>query len=135
MSKIKGNQKRNVEMDLVPLINIVFLLLIFFMLTSSSISGVLQAELPEAHSASKVPGKNIVIKISRGGLLELNGSAVARDELQSLLEQVLAQTKIKSVEIHGDRNIEFELFGRIIEAIRRAGVEDFIFGTQSLNNP
>ena len=60
MIKIKGNQKRNIEMDLVPLINIVFLLLIFFMLTSSSISGVLQAELPEALSASKVPGKNIV---------------------------------------------------------------------------
>ena len=32
MIKIKGNKKRDIEMDLVPLINIVFLLLIFFML-------------------------------------------------------------------------------------------------------
>ena len=135
MIKIKGNQKRNIEMDLVPLMNIVFLLLIFFMLTSSSISGVLQAELPEAHSASKVPGKNIVIKISRAGFLELNGTSVTRDELQSQVEQVLAQNKFKAVEIHGDRNIEFALFGRIIEEIRRAGVEDFIFATQSRKNP
>ena len=105
MIKIKGNQKRNIEMDLVPLINIVFLLLIFFMLTSSSMSGALQAELPKAQSASKIPGKNIVIKISRAGLLELNGTAVDQDELQSQVEQVLAQTKIKAVEIHGDKNI------------------------------
>jgi len=129
MIKIKGNQKRNIEMDLVPLINIVFLLLIFFMLTSSSISGVLQAELPEALSASKVPGKNIVIKVSQTGLLEVNGSAIGLDELQSHVEQVLAQTKTKVVEIHGDKNIKFELFGGVIGKIRRAGVEDFIFAT------
>ena len=129
MIKIKANQKRTIEMDLVPLINIVFLLLIFFMLTSSSMSGALQAELPKAHSASKIPGKNIVIKISRAGLLELNGIAVGSDELQSQMEQVLAQTKIKAVEIHGDKNIQFELFGRLIGKVRAAGVEDFIFAT------
>ncbi len=132
MIKIKGNQKRNIEMDLVPLINIVFLLLIFFMLTSSSMSGALQAELPKALSASKIPGKNIVIKISRAGSLELNGIVVGRDELQSQVEQVLAQTKIKAVEIHGDKNIQFELFGSLIEQIRAAGVEDFIFATDKL---
>jgi len=116
-------------MDLVPLINIVFLLLIFFMLTSSSISGILQAKLPEAHSASKVPGKNIVIKISRAGLLELNGEDVGLDEIQNLVEQVLAETKAKAVEIHGDKNIQFKLFSRIIKQVRAAGFEDFIFAT------
>ncbi len=135
MIKIKGSQKRIIEMDLVPLINIVFLLLIFFMLTSSSISGVLQAELPDAQSASKVPGKNIVIKVSRAGLLELNGVAVELDDVQSHMAQVLAQTKIKAVEIHGDKNIKFGLFGRIIEDIRSAGVEDFIFATHKPLEP
>jgi biopolymer transport protein ExbD len=86
MIKFKGNPTRNIDIDLVPLINIVFLLLIFFMLTSSSISGVLKAELPEVYSTSKVHGKNILIKISRAGFLEVNGTTVGRDELQSQVE-------------------------------------------------
>ena len=135
MLNIHGNRKRDLELDLVPLINIVFLLLIFFMLTSNSISGVLKAELPEAQSASKISEKNILIKISRTGLIELNGEPVERDALQSRVALELTQHKTKTIEIHGDKNIEFELFGKIIEETRQAGAEDFIFAAQKPQKP
>jgi len=135
MINIVGNRKRSVDLDLVPLINIVFLLLIFFMLTSSSISGVLKAELPEAQSADKVHEKNIIVKISRSGLLELNGEPIEGSALKDLMIQALAMNKIKTIEIHGDKNIQFELFGKIIEQIRMAGAEDFIFATEKPKGP
>jgi biopolymer transport protein ExbD len=49
--------------------------------------------------------------------------------------QALAMNKIKTIEIHGDKNIQFELFGKIIEQIRMAGAEDFIFATEKPKGP
>lgn len=130
MIKINLSRKKRFELDLIPLINIVFLLLIFFMLTSNSISSSLQADLPEAKTHTKIEKKNIVLKISEAGLLELNGKRIEQGQLQSRLRDELAGRETKTIEVRGDKNVEFESFGEIIGLARQAGVEDFIFATQ-----
>jgi biopolymer transport protein ExbD len=130
MINIQSSKKRRVELDLIPLINIVFLLLIFFMLTSSSISSSLKAELPIAQSSIPIKKKNNILKISHEGRIELNGKSVLTDELEDRLKVELTQEKSKIIEVHGDKNITFEVFGRIIRNARNAGVEDFIFATK-----
>ena len=51
-------------------------------------------------------------------------------ELEDRLKVELTQEKSKIIEFHGDKNIEFEVFGEIIGDARNAGVEDFIFATK-----
>lgn len=131
MIKIINNRKKNLELDLIPLINIVFLLLIFFMLTSSSITSALKADLPEARSSQKIKNKNYVLKISESGDLELDGNSVKRDEMIRQIENLLKENKTKTLELQGDKNIDFKLFGGIVSDARKAGIEDFIFATQN----
>jgi biopolymer transport protein ExbD len=130
MINIQSSKKRGMELDLIPLINIVFLLLIFFMLTSSSISSSFKAELPAAQSSIQIKKKNNILKISLEGLIELNGKPVLTEELEDRLKVELTQEKSKIIEVHGDKNVEFEIFGEIIRNARNAGVEDFIFATK-----
>jgi biopolymer transport protein ExbD len=130
MINIQSSKKRSMELDLIPLINIVFLLLIFFMLTSSSISSSLKAELPAAQSSIPIKKKNSILKISLEGLVELNGKPVLLSELGSRLKVELTQEKSKIIEVHGDKNIEFQIFGKIIGDARNAGAEDFVFATK-----
>ena len=130
MINIQSSKKRGMELDLIPLINIVFLLLIFFMLTSSSISSSLKAELPIAQSSIPIKKKNNILKISLEGLIELNGKPVLTGELEDRLKVELTQEKSKTIEVNGDKNIEFEIFGEIIGVARNAGVEGFIFATK-----
>ena len=118
------------ELDLIPLINIVFLLLIFFMLTSSSISNALKAELPIAETSTKIEKKNIILKISLAGKIELNGKLIAQGEMEERLKAALGQGKSNTIEVHGDKNIEFEISGKIISEARKAGAEYFIFATE-----
>lgn len=118
------------ELDLIPLINIVFLLLIFFMLTSSSITSSLKAELPTAQSSIPIKKKNNILKISIEGQIELNGKPVLTEELEDRLKVELTQEKSKTIEVHGDKNIEFQVFGKIIGDARNAGAEDFVFATK-----
>ena len=42
----------------------------------------------------------------------------------------LTQVKSEIIEFHGDKNIEFKVFGKIIGDARNAGIEDFIFATK-----
>ncbi len=129
MINISCSRKRNTELDLIPLINIIFLLLIFFMLTSNSISNALKADLPVAETSTKIEKKNIVLKISLTGKIELNGKRIAQGEMEDRLKAELDQGKTHTIEVHGDKNIEFKIFGKIIEEARKAGAEDFIFAT------
>ncbi|MFT4578791.1 MAG: biopolymer transport protein ExbD [Nitrospinales bacterium] len=130
MINIQSPKKRNIELDLIPLINIVFLLLIFFMLTSNSISSALKAELPIAETSTKIENENIVLIISVAGKIELNGKQIEHGDIQDRLKAVLDQGKTNTIEIHGDKYIEFEIFGKIIGEARKAGAEDFIFATE-----
>ena len=132
MIKIQTTRKKNLELDLIPLINIVFLLLIFFMLTSSSITSALKANLPEARSSQKIQNKNHVLKISESGSLELNGETVDRGEMVGQIENLLRLNKTKTLELQGDKDISFKLFGEIIKDVRKAGIENFIFATQKI---
>jgi biopolymer transport protein ExbD len=136
MVKIQTTRKKNLELDLIPLINIVFLLLIFFMLTSTSISGALKANLPEARSSQKIQNKNHVLKISASGRIELNGDSVDRKGMVRQIKKLLKVGKTKTLEVHGDKDISFKIFGGIISDLRSAGVENFIFATQKtkMNN-
>ena len=132
MIKIQTTRKKNLELDLIPLINIVFLLLIFFMLTSSSITSALKANLPEARSSQKIQNKNHVLKISESGSLELNGETVDRGEMVGQIENLLRLNKTKTLELQGDKDISFKLFGEIIKDVRKAGIENFIFATHKI---
>ena len=131
MIKIQNTRKKNLELDLIPLINIVFLLLIFFMLTSSSISSALKTDLPEARSSEKIQNKNHVLKISKSGGLELNGKSVNRKDMIRQIKSLLEVDKTKTLELQGDKNMSFKLFGGIISEVRKAGIENFIFATQN----
>ena len=101
------------------------------MLTSSSISSALKADLPEARSSQKIKNKNHVLKISESGDLELDGNSVKRNELIRQIENLLKENKTKTLELQGDKNIDFKLFGGIVSDARKAGIEDFIFATQN----
>jgi len=104
------------------------------MLTSTSMKSVLSVNLPKASSSDEISGENLIIKIDKDGVLELGDNVVKFELFLVELKKVLASKKNITVEIHADKNIEFELFGNIIELSRQAGVEEFIFATERKNS-
>jgi biopolymer transport protein ExbD len=133
MIKFKAVERETFRLDLVPMINVVFLLLIFFMLTSSASKSNMDVDLPKAVSANEVSEKNLILKVGKDGILEFDGNIVAFDMLSSALENKLKLTEKVVFEIQADKNIEFELFGKIIAVARQAGIEAFVFMTEVSN--
>lgn len=87
---IERAARRTREMDLTPLIDIVFQLVIFFMLTTTFVvSESMELSLPGG-KATAAASDALRIQIAPGGRLEVNGQATDEDRLNSLLVSRLA---------------------------------------------
>ena len=131
MIRFPYKEKSTFKLDLIPMINVVFLLLIFFMLTSTTSLQVKKVELPKAKTAEKNSKQFLTVTIDKNGSLELDGKAVTIEALPAHLEKKVAEKKNAVISIHADKVIEFELFGKVIELAKQAGAADFMLATEN----
>lgn len=108
--------------DITPLIDIVFQLLIFFMLSSSFISNQgIKVNLPKAVTAEAANEENLLITVSRENVIYLDKKVLTVKELKTVLVQ--AGKEKKAVLILADQRTDL---GRVVEVwdiAREAGVE------------
>ena len=76
MIRFPYKEKAPFKLDLIPMINVVFLLLIFFMLTSTTTLQSKKVELPTAKTAEKNSKQFLIMTIDKNGFLELDGKAM-----------------------------------------------------------
>jgi len=99
------------QIDIAPLIDIVFQLLIFFMLTSSFIMQPgIKVNLPKAVTSEVVKFENIEILITGENVTYLNGRVVTMRELETLLKQ--AAKREQTILIKADKRASL---GRVVE--------------------
>ena len=116
--------KKRFEIDMAPLIDVVFLLLIFFMLTFAIQGQGLVISLPEGEEDQRVE-KDITIKIDRNSKLYLNDNLIRIDSLKAALEKELLSRADKLVVIDSAPKVKYDLFARILDVSRDAGAENF----------
>jgi len=116
--------KKRFEIDMAPLIDVVFLLLIFFMLTFAIQGQGLVISLPEGEETQRVE-KDITIKIDQNSKLYLNDNLIRIDSLKAALEKELLSRADKLVVIDSAPKVKYDLFARILDVSRDAGAENF----------
>ena len=111
------------ELDLTPLIDVVFMLLLFFILASTFSSPVLPVALPEAGTAERVPEDpaRLVLAIDAGGGLHRGPDAV---EVEALAEWLAGSEG--PVELRVDRAAPFDAFVGVMDRLRAAGRNDVL---------
>jgi biopolymer transport protein ExbD len=132
---IRFEHKKNgrVKLNIIPLINVVFLLLIFFMLTSSALQQGLEVMLPKAETAEDNEVKLTRLTIAKNGDLEIDSEKVTLETLGERLESKMA-TREQKLMIEADRDLEFFHFGDILDRVQEIGIVDFVIATEPLEN-
>jgi len=118
------SRKKRFQIDMAPLIDVVFLLLIFFMLTFAIQGQGLAISLPEGEETEKVE-KDIIVKIDRNNKLYLNDRQIKIDSLGAALGEDLLRRSDKMVVIDSAPKVKYELFARVLDVSREAGAENF----------
>ncbi len=121
--QFEGRRRTSQVPNLTPLIDIVFLLLVFFMLTSHFVRDeVINIDLPEADSGEALDEpQQIEVVINEAGEYLVNSQIIARDALESILLDALKGQKEKVVRIRGDEHVDLGIAIGAFDAARKAG--------------
>lgn len=123
------------SLNVAPLVDIVFLLLIFFLLTSTFIHPGLELSLPEARTSSVQEQEKNVVHITKEGELYLDGEPVRWGDLKSRLQNRLAGEAEKAVVVKADQDVSFGLFVRVMDMAREVGALNLTVSTRVPEGP
>lgn len=116
--------RRKASIELTPLIDVVFQLLVFFILTSSFVQPSLRLDLPTGGTLDEADPSPIVLEIDGAGRLALDGKTIERAKLEDELRAALSDGRT-AVRLSGDRGMAYGLFVEALDAARRAGAAHF----------
>jgi biopolymer transport protein ExbD len=129
--KIKLPAKEDAAVDMAPMIDMVFLLLIFFMVASVVVTEKVEIKLPQS-KAAKVPEDikgRIMLSIDAENTVYLNTQPVTIDELKTLIAAELDLDPNLRVLIRADERVEYEMCKKLMIACGEVGATDLIYAT------
>lgn len=119
--EIARQKRAPVGIDMSPLIDCVFQLLIFFMLSSSFMTPMIQLKLPQATTGQSTENQDILLSVDEEGRWYINTKQVSAEELKPELRALIAQSKHKAVTFRGDEKMRYELFVKAVDTARSCG--------------
>ncbi|MFC1582947.1 ExbD/TolR family protein [Planctomycetota bacterium] len=126
--KIKTRLKKRARIELIPLIDVVFLLLVFFIYSMMALShhDTLPVSLPEADAGEQTVAEELlVLGIDDAGIILLHNRPVDMPELQAALED--AARRDIPVQLAADAKAHFQAVVDVCNEVRRARVKQFGF--------
>lgn len=119
------------QIDMTPMLDVVFIMLIFFIVTASFVkeSGI-DVNRPDAATSVQKDRANILVAISDSGEIWINKRQVDARAVQANIERLYAENPQGSVVIQADKLATTERLIQVMDAARAAGVFDVSIATQ-----
>lgn len=130
--KFPHPSKRKAGFDLTPLIDVVFLLLIFFMLTTTfvNLENRVKVNLPSGDFAAAEPTENITVTITENNTIYLNGKLIDPLKLTVGVSAELEKNPDNVVVLEADKNILHGKVIRVMDLIKKGGGDIMAIATQ-----
>ena len=121
---LRRKPRRVAEINLINMIDMLFFLLVFFVLTSSFTSETgIDINKPKAQSSKTLPKQPLLIGITRDGSIHVNESPVNIKALQGVLQHYVAQDPDRAVVIVADRDAVISMTVDVLDACNLANVK------------
>ena len=128
-----ANKKKKGEVNLTPMIDIIFNLLIFFLITAVISQKGLNIKLPTADSAEKRPPKSLEISITADKKIIFDGEEITEKQIFEKLKQEKnrpEEDKFDIVTLKSDENAPFGLFVTVMDSARKLGFDNLVIAAE-----
>lgn len=121
----------NTDVDISPLIDMVFILLIFFMVSTTFVKDMkIDIERPGASSAQRASSKALRVNIDSSQNVYIDGKPVRSWMVQSRVREMIESAATKSVLVIVDRRVASEKLVEVVDQCRLAGASDVGVATE-----
>ena len=121
-------------LELTPLIHVVFLLLIFFMVSTTFVSdeGGLAVELPRSENRDLIPeGRDVALANSADGTKQIDGEVQSLDQLRRRLKLTAEEDPSTMVVVRADKELAHGRVVEVMDLVRELGLTQFAIATEA----
>jgi biopolymer transport protein ExbD len=129
--QLKAKSSRRVQINITSLIDVMFILLIFFMVTSTFLEQPgMKLELPEAKTATVERIEKLVIFIDPDERIFVNDRPVTIDRLEQQLHETLGKKPDVPLVLRADQNVPHGLVVRVMDIAKKIGIRRIVIATK-----
>ena len=131
--KIRQRPVKKARIEIIPMIDVVFFLLVFFMVQSLSMSKVnsLQVALPKTEQSSQAMQQKVVLTIKNNGDLFINKERVSLETLGQELSRAMKEDVQEALLVNADEMANYGLVVKAMDQARKIGVRKFALATEA----
>jgi biopolymer transport protein ExbD/biopolymer transport protein TolR len=122
------------EINMIPFIDIVLVLLIIFMVTAPVIQSGIEVNVPKTQVVREIAEEKLVVSIDKEQHLYLQNDPVNVNELGEKIHAKLLDPTRQSVYLRADQSVPFQTFATVLDHLKLAGIENVSIVTQPLQS-
>jgi biopolymer transport protein TolR len=129
----KGTQSSLSEINMVPFVDVVLVLLIIFMITAPILQSGIEVDVPKTHTVKEITEQRLVITVDKKQLVYLGNEAVNVHELGAKVKSQLKQPQ-DAVFLRCDETVPFGIFASVVDTLRVSGINNISIVTEPITD-
>jgi biopolymer transport protein TolR len=121
------------EINMVPFIDVVLVLLIIFMITAPILQSGIEVDVPKTKTVKELTQARMVVTLDRGQRVYLNDKPINIHELGQAIVSQSHDPKNQAVYLRCDETVPFGSWATVVDALRQAGIQNISVVTQPLS--
>ena len=134
MPQLKQTGTSLSEINIVPLVDVVLVLLIIFMITAPILQSGIEVDLPQTHTVKDMPEARVVVTINRGEQIYLGDSAVNIHELGAKARAQMHAPLHEPVFVRADKTVAFGAIALVLDTLQQAGIQTVNIVTEPIDS-
>jgi len=128
-----GRPRFMAEINVVPLVDVVLVLLVIFMVTAPMLYRGLDINLPQTSTNTIKPEQRVVLTVERDRRIYLDKELMPLIQLQPRLHTLRSSNPEVSVFLRADRDVPYGTVVQVMDSIKKAGIEKLGMVTEPLH--
>jgi len=127
----KTTQSTLSEINMVPFIDVVLVLLIIFMITAPILQSGIEVDVPKTHTVKEINQERLVVTVDKAQRVYLGNEAINIHSLGPRIKTELKDSK-QGVFLRCDETVPFGIFASVIDALRQSGISNISIVTEPI---
>jgi biopolymer transport protein TolR len=133
MPQLKQTQSSLAEINMVPFIDVVLVLLIIFMITAPILQSGIEVDVPKTKTVHQITEQHLVITVDKAQRIYLGDDPVNIHDLGDKIHAALKKPQ-DTIYLRCDETVPFGAFATVVDSLRQSGINNISIVTQPIND-